>query len=478
MDVEIRTISEDEFATYARAVEMAFSDVPSDEDIERERVLAEYDRSFAAFDGPDIVGTGAAFTMPMTVPGGEVDVGYVTAVGVRATHRRRGINTRLMRALLDDAHERAELVDVLYASEGGIYGRYGYGLATFGYSIDLERSRSAFVRGYAPSGTTRLLERDPALKDILAVHDATRRSRPGMVELDERRLVYALHEHGDDAKLPQMFVLHEGTDGVDGFAVYHVKHDWPEGYPRNVLSVRDLQATTPGAYADLWRYVFEVDLVQRVTAWSRPVDEPLVHLVQEPRRLGATLRDNLWVRPVDVAGALGARRYSTDARIVLEIMDPFCPWNEGRYLLEAIGGEANVTSGDHRTARPHVFGQRDRRDLPGWDVVPPAPPRGPRRRAHRGRARPRRRDVRLGSRALVPVHLLSPAVARTDHSAYASRRSSSPGECPRSVKKRASSLRCWVPWLTTCATINHLGTDIPSLRASGSASDASSSERT
>ena len=343
MDVEIRTISEDEFATYARAVEMAFSDVPSDEDIERERVLVEYDRSFAAFDGPDIVGTGATFKMPMTVPGGELDVGYVTAVGVRATHRRRGINTRLMRAVLDDAHERGELVDVLYASEGGIYGRYGYGLGTFGYSIDLERSRSAFVRGYAPSGTTRLLERDPALKDILVVHDATRRSRPGMVELDERRLVYALHEHGDDAKLPQMFVLHEGTDGVDGYAVYRVKHDWPEGYPRSVLTVRDLQATTPGAYADLWRYVFEVDLVERVVAWSRPVDEPLVHLVQEPRRLGATLRDNLWVRPVDVPGALGARRFSTEGRIVLEVMDPFCPWNEGRYLLEAIDGQANVT---------------------------------------------------------------------------------------------------------------------------------------
>ena len=133
MDVEIRTISKDEFATYARAVEMAFSDVPSDEDIEHERVLVEYERSFAAFDGPDIVGTGATFTMPMTVPGGELDVGYVTAVGVRATHRRRGINTRLMRAVLDDAHERGELVDVLYASEGGIYGRYGYGLGTFGY---------------------------------------------------------------------------------------------------------------------------------------------------------------------------------------------------------------------------------------------------------------------------------------------------------------------------------------------------------
>ena len=138
MDLEIRTIAEDEFATYARAVGLAFSDVLTDEDLERERVLVEFDRSFAALDGPDIVGTSAVFTMPMTVPGGEIDVGYVTAVGVRATHRRRGINTRLMRTVLEDAHDRGELVDVLYASEGGIYGRYGYGLGTFGYSIELE----------------------------------------------------------------------------------------------------------------------------------------------------------------------------------------------------------------------------------------------------------------------------------------------------------------------------------------------------
>jgi predicted acetyltransferase len=240
---------------------------------------------------------------------------------------------------------------VLYASEGGIYGRYGYGLGTFGYSIELEVSRSGFVRGYAPSGTTRLVERDPALKDILAVHDAMRRSRPGMVQLDERRLVYALHEHGDDAKLPQLFVLHEGTDGVDGFAVYRVKHDWPQGYPRNVLTIWELQATTPGAYADLWRYVFEVDLVERVSAWSRPVDEPLVQLLQEPRRLGATLRDNLWVRPVDVAGALGARSYASDGRIVLEVTDGFCPWNEGRYAVESNGGQANVVA---ETAEPDL----------------------------------------------------------------------------------------------------------------------------
>lgn len=345
MDVEIRTISEDKFAGYLRAAELAFSDVPTDEDLERERVLVEYERSYAAYDGPEIVGTAAVFTMPMTVPGGEIEVGYLTAVGVRPTHRRRGINTQLMRRQLDDAHERGELVDVLYASEGGIYGRYGYGLGTFGAEIEIESSRSAFVRGYAPSGTIRLVERDDAMKEVLAVHETARLTRPGMVQLDERRLGYVLHEHGPDATLPQMVVLHDGGDGVDGFAVYHVKHDWPAGFPRSVLSILDLQAGTTGAYADLWRYVFEVDLTERVRARSRPVDEPLLHLLQEPRRLGARLRDNLWVRPVDLAGALGARRYAGDGRVVLEVRDPFCPWNHGRYALESAAGEPAVSAG-------------------------------------------------------------------------------------------------------------------------------------
>ena len=90
MDLQIRTISEDELDAYFRATEAAFSSVATDQDLERERKMAEPDRCFAAFDGPEIVGTAGAYTMPMTIPGGEMEVGFVTAVGVRPTHRRRG----------------------------------------------------------------------------------------------------------------------------------------------------------------------------------------------------------------------------------------------------------------------------------------------------------------------------------------------------------------------------------------------------
>lgn len=344
MDLRIRTITEDEFADYARAVESAFSEVPTAEDIRRERRLLSPDRCFAAFVDGEIVGTTALVPIPMTVPGGEVEVGYVTAVGVKPTHRRRGINAELMRRQVEDGHERGDAVHVLYASEGAIYGRYGYGLATFGLSIDVESGRSAYIRGYEPSGRVRLEELEAAIADVLAVHEAVRPTRPGMVHLDEQRLGYSLHEHGPDRELPRFLALHEGEEGVDGYAIYRVRHDWSEGVPRSVLTVRDLQAVTPGAHADLWRFVLDVDLTERVHAWSRPVDEPLLHLLREPRRLRATLRDNLWLRLVAVVAALETRTYAADGRIVLEVRDPFCPWNEGRVRLEAGAGERGAAS--------------------------------------------------------------------------------------------------------------------------------------
>jgi predicted acetyltransferase len=190
----------------------------------------------------------------------------------------------------------------------------------------------------------RLVERGAAVGEILGVHRAVRRERPGMVELDERRFDYSLHEHGPDKDLPLFAVLHETNGVVDGFALYRVRHEWPGGIPQSTLVVRDLQATGPGAYADLWRYVFEVDLTERVHSWGRPADEPLLHLVAEPRRLRATLRDALWLRLVDVPGALSARRYAGGGRVVLEVRDPFCPWNEGRYALEAGAGELGAAA--------------------------------------------------------------------------------------------------------------------------------------
>ena len=184
---------------------------------------------------------------------------------------------------------------------------------------------------------------------------------------------------------------------------------WPRGYPRkSVLTVRDLRATTPGAYADLWRYALRGRPGRDVSSrWSRPVDEPLVHLLQEPRRLGATLTRQPWVRPVDVAGALGARRYSTDARIVLRGHGSVLPVERGaRYLLEATGGEARRHAGRPRHRPASRVRSTRSRDLPGGTSFRAAPPRG-RVDEQPGASGPRRRDGRGWARPPGALRLLS-----------------------------------------------------------------------
>ena len=336
MDIRVRTISEGEFEAYCHAVEVAFSGSSTPEEVERERSVAELDRCFAALDDDEIVGTAAAFSYRMLVPGGaELRVAGVTAVGVKPSHRRQGINTALMRGLLEQSREREEPLAALFASEGGIYGRFGYGLASFFCSIDLETERSEFVRGFGPTGRVRLRTKEDAIPAMLAVYEVSRLARPGTIALDQTWLEYRLHDHGPDKEAPHFFAIHEGEDGIDAYAVYKVKHEWPGSVPQLELTVHDVQATTPQAYADIWRFLLDVDLVHRVRAWDRPPDEPLLHLLAEPRRLRLTVKDGLWLRLVDVPAALSGRGYAAEGRVVLEVSDRSCPWNDGRYALEA-----------------------------------------------------------------------------------------------------------------------------------------------
>lgn len=336
MDIEIRTIRPDEFEAYTLVLETAFGAHGRPEDVERERRVAEIDRCLGAFDGSHMVGGASAVSFVMTVPGSTVRTAGVTGVGVKPTHRRRGVNSALMRRQLDDVRALGEPAAALYASEGGIYGRFGYGLASFTCSIDVERGHSAFVRGYEPSGRVRLLGRAEALEAFLPVYDAARRERPGMMELDARWFDYRLDEsdhHGREQR-PWFYAAHESGDGIDAYAVYRVKHEWGDER-KNELAVEELVALSPQAYADMWRFCFDVDLIDRVTAWNRPPDEPLQHLLREPDRLRLKARDGLWVRLVDVAKALEGRRYATEGSIVFEVRDLFSPWNEGRYELDA-----------------------------------------------------------------------------------------------------------------------------------------------
>jgi predicted acetyltransferase len=308
---------------------------PTDEELAAARDITEFDRTLAAFDHSEVVATAGIFSYDITVPGGSLPCGGVTRVTVQPTHRRRGILTAMMRRQLDDMHQRGEPLAALYASEAPIYGRFGYGLATYQAELELERHRAAF-RKPPSGGRVALIDLARAVSAFQRVWDDARPAQPGMLSLSQSWWRYDLadlqfNRHGAS---PEYRVIYEQDGKPTGFALYRMKLDWDPAGPAGSLMLRLLIASTAQAYAALWHYLANVDLVVKISAHQRSTEEPLRFLLVDSRQPKTRIEDGLWLRLVDVGKALAGRTYATEGRLVLRVKDDFCPWNDGAYELE------------------------------------------------------------------------------------------------------------------------------------------------
>ncbi|MER6028423.1 GNAT family N-acetyltransferase [Streptomyces sp. NPDC001851] len=349
---ELRTLRPEEFDRWWDHLVRAFGGGPaSPEERELDRSVTEFDRSLAVWDADEIVGTSGAFSFRMTVPGGAVvPTAGVTMVSVAATHRRRGILTSMMRRLLDDAHARGEPLAALFASEPAIYGRFGYGTATFQLIAEIDTGRVTLA---VPAGTdeVRLRYAPPAdvLKECETVYAALVPRRPGMLVRQPGWEQAALldPESGRNGASALQCVVAERDGEVTGYARFRTKEGWgPSGHDGTV-TLEDLAALDPVTEAALWRFLFGIDLMTTLTVRRRPVDEAWQHLVSDIRRCRPRLRDAGHLRLVDVGTALSARTYLTPVDVVLDVEDTFCPWNAGRWRLtgDAEGASCERTSG-------------------------------------------------------------------------------------------------------------------------------------
>jgi predicted acetyltransferase len=340
-DVTIRSIGPHEYEAFYEASKRAFHGRVDPEGMAIGRPLTEHDRTFVATDGDAIVGTAEACTGRFTVPGGQVDAAGITSVGVAPTHRRRGLNTALMSTLLDQAAERSEPLTYLWASEAAIYGRFGFGAASWCADVEVDTRSTAFVPDVGLEGRVRTLDRDDALGPMREVYDAVAATRPGFRPLDDAWWAAMWAERKSQADEPRFFAVHADADGrPDGYAVYGVKQEWTHGVPQHELHVHSIVTAGATASAGLWRYLFDVDLVATVKAWDLPVDDDVRFIVADPRRLQMRVVDGLWIRVLDVAGSLASRRYPADGRLVLEVHDALRAGASGRYDLAVDGGTA------------------------------------------------------------------------------------------------------------------------------------------
>jgi predicted acetyltransferase len=339
----IRSISEDEFDAFARVIDHAFGGEPDDEETrEVERRVFEFDRTLAAFDGDRPVASAMAYSFSMTVPGGDaVPTAGVTWVSVLPTHRRQGLLTQIMRRQLGDIHAaQREPVAALWASEASIYGRFGYGLASTSLRFTVPRAYNQLRPVFGTEDLRiRLVEPEESLDPAQAIYEHDVARRPGMLTLpteDWRRARIHLPPSSRAGGSPLRAVLVEDADGVvRAYARYTSRLAWEPTGPDGTTAVRELHALDPAAAARAWQYLLDLDLAARTTVMNRPSDEPLLHLLVDPRRSEPSWGDALYVRLVDVAAALAARTYTRPVDLVIEVSDPVCLWNAGRWRLSA-----------------------------------------------------------------------------------------------------------------------------------------------
>jgi predicted acetyltransferase len=351
LSIEIRAIRPDEFPVSAAPISHYFGRTPTQDFVDRFEALLPPDRMHAAFENGAIVGSGGAFPFETSVPGGFVRAAGVTMVGVLPTHRRRGVFLGLMRTQLEDVHERGEPMAYLWASDDTLYPRFGYGIASFTGSIDIPRDRAAFYRDFEPAGAIRLVGVEEAIEPFSAIQRRAAAHYPGMfIRTPEwwrnKRLSDPEWTREGGGELTLALLELEGRPAA--YAIYRLHFSTDRGIPRGFTNAIEAVGDSPEATRAIWRFLLDIDWMDRVRAGLLPLDHELFLLLREPRRLHFNYRDGLWVRIVDVEAALNARTYKPGEPVTVEVADELCPWNAGVWQLGPEGASRSTSEPELR----------------------------------------------------------------------------------------------------------------------------------
>ncbi|WLW54019.1 GNAT family N-acetyltransferase [Streptomyces sp. YU58] len=342
-ETDIRPITEPELGDWLRAVNTGFLRAPTvpDSELESRRGKFEPGRFVGAFDSGRCVATFRSFAQQVTAVGGAaVQADAITGVTVTATHRRRGILTRMMAQDLAAAKERGDVVATLIAAEYPIYGRYGFGPATWmtEWAIDVPRTGLDRRRPTPDDGgRIDLVDGEDVRKLGPDLHEKVRRAQPGAVSRDEMwwKLNTGVVRY-DPTWTEPFYAVYRSADGeIQGLVAYKADDNWHDKQPHNTATVHWLIASTPAAERALWHYLCSIDWITQVKSGWRSPDDLLPLYLPDPRAARITAQsDWLWVRILDVARALEARTYAGEGALVLEVADRG-GLTAGRYRLEA-----------------------------------------------------------------------------------------------------------------------------------------------
>ncbi|QMU79602.1 GNAT family N-acetyltransferase [Streptacidiphilus sp. PB12-B1b] len=353
--IEIRAVEEADLADWGRAVSSGFLAPKGHSRLEIRQAQFSPGRTLGAYHRRRCVGTFRSLDRELTVPGGAtLTADGITNVTVAATHRRRGLLTRMMTRGLTAAAERGNSLAILIAAEYPIYGRYGFGPATGfrSYTVDKLRAGNVRVPAEADDGSFELLDLDEWRAIGPELYDRFRLTQPGAISrlpLDWRLKTGGLIRSPSDWKEPLVALYRDGAGQPAGYVAYRVTEEWTNKVSATELIVTDLIAVDRTAAAALWRYLLAIDWVVRIRIDNAAPDEPLALLFDNPRACtdgGNSCDDFMWLRILDAPTAFAARSYDAPGRVVLQVADAL-GYVDGRFALEtAPDGTGRWTAAD------------------------------------------------------------------------------------------------------------------------------------
>lgn len=312
----------------------------TDDMTEEEYSGMEWDRTAGARVHGSLAGIYSAFSLQMSVPGGQVPVSGLTWVGVHPQHRRKGVLSAMMAHHFQEIAARGtEAISVLWAAEPAIYGRFGYGLAA--NALRLTIPRGALLRDVPGTEalTVRFENADVAKHTDLVdeCYEEYRREHPGAVSRGLRgraeQMVADPKAWRDGAERKKVLIVQDAQSRVRAVAVFRRKESWGATGPAGTVRVVHANALDAAAARVLWGCLADMDLMAKVSTDLRPVDDPLLHLLVDLRKAEVTLTDSLWLRVLDVPRALTSRAYSGPLDVVLDVRDDLVPANAGSWRL-------------------------------------------------------------------------------------------------------------------------------------------------
>jgi predicted acetyltransferase len=307
----------------------------------------DWSRTFGASrEGSDeLAGVYTSYDMAVTAPGPldtvtPLPMAGLSWVSVHPDHRRRGVLRQMITHHFAQLHEQGVALSGLHAAEVGIYGRFGYGISSLELVLELERGAvftAPSLEDSVSRVTTRLVKADSddaarlahdlhlsCAEDALgAVTRPERMARPEFVDLPLTR----------QGREPWQVLIAYVDGQPAGYAVFSRQSKWTDFRAKGTVAVREMAAIDPVTYLALARRLVDFDLTASITINGRAADDPLVWWAGGPRGLGVKTFDSLWLRLIDVGAALIERGYSSPCDIVLDVVDPTCPWNQRVWRL-------------------------------------------------------------------------------------------------------------------------------------------------